>query len=474
MINPQIQSFIKKRKIRPIILLQSQNKINEAQEEEKPKCVLKINLTSQQSPTIFNVKDCLRSLKNYHSIKKKLFNPTEPYESRLSKYFDSISHDNISTYYIKSKQLQNTNSTNITPTTNKIEFSQDNSNNNLKQTKSNLLFTSIINSPKEDKDKQMYKSNSCNYIRKPNEITQRLRSYQPIIDFDWKFKCGLSIKATSLRSSIVNNIDFQNKSFQEQIGLLFDNINYFKCQIVRNEYLNEALKNMPYESKVNLNKDLEELCGILLLCPQALLMEFYSYVEQLDDIYLPNKQKFVEVYVSNESNCFYYNYDLLMEVSKFFTKCFDFYLILSKQVEGITFHKKYYDCIISILERARYDISLIIKRGENAIKTYKSDLALIKKIRREDKTKIILTRTNSGNIETKHLFGIDLNKRKLEMDKNVVDKIVYDRYFRRKEDSSRIKRINEVICSSKECFSDGECNNKPYISKKVKTIIVSQ
>ena len=161
-----------------------------------------------------------------------------------------------------------------------------------------------------------YLSNSQRYHLMKN--FRRIRTYQPHINENWKFKVGLSPtpqNTFSNISSLMNNIEFQSKVIQDQVRLLIDNIFYYKVDIINRENYIESFKALSIKAQIKYNKYLEETCGILLLLPQLLLLEFYHYIEKFYNVNVPDKKKFREKYIFDEVDCLYYNNSLLNDVS---------------------------------------------------------------------------------------------------------------------------------------------------------------
>ena len=179
---------------------------------------------------------------------------------------------------------------------------------------------------------------------------------------------------------MINNIDFQAKSIHDQVRLLNDNISYYKLNVITKENYVEAFKSLLLKSQIKYNKYLEETIGIILLLPQLLLLEFYHYVEKLNGINVPDKRKFKEKYIFDEVECLFENNKILNEVVDFFNNCFEIYLTLVKEVEDMFLKSKNFENLMTIIEKARYDISSAISCAENAISNFENDIELVNKI----------------------------------------------------------------------------------------------
>ena len=217
-----------------------------------------------------------------------------------------------------------------------------------------------------------------------NKLFRRVRTFQPVLEENWKSKYGLSIAiGPSSPSPLIENINYQSKLFHEQVKLLFDSIQRYKMTVISKENFMEAFNALSLKSKINFNKVLEEACGLLLLLPQIILLEFYNYVEKFDSMHIPKKEKFIEKYIFDEVENLNYNNNLLTEVSDFFQNCFEVYLILAKEVDNMALKPKKFTNALSAFERIRYNICFAINAAENALNNYNKDIKIIKRLNQE-------------------------------------------------------------------------------------------
>ena len=294
-----------------------------------------------------------------------------------------------------------------------------------------------------------YLSNSQRYHLMKN--FRRIRTYQPHINENWKFKVGLSPtpqNTFSNISSLMNNIEFQSKVIQDQVRLLMDNIFYYKVDIINRENYIESFKALSIKAQIKYNKYLEETCGILLLLPQLLLLEFYHYIEKFYNVNVPDKKKFREKYIFDEVDCLYYNNSLLNDVSEFFKSCFNIYCTLVKEVDDMFLKQKNFESLITILEKARYNISSVISNAENSIANYENDIKLVDKIlQNEHKAK-------------------QFKKERV----NLTDKLRAQFVFKKNGERQRIIRIQNALKSK-----DYEDNDKKIAQNKdFKSILPSK
>lgn len=219
-----------------------------------------------------------------------------------------------------------------------------------------------------------------------NNTFHRLRTYQPKIEENWKSTHGLTINVGAMvpRSKMDGDIEYQHKCLNDQFKLLVDNIQYYKMSIVSKDNYIESFKCLSLKNKINYNKALEEACGLLLLLPQLILLEFYKYIERFENLNMPDKNKFKDKYIFDEVSCLYYNNNLLTEVTEYFQNCFEVYLILVKEVDNMSLKPKNFNNALSAFEKARFDISFACNIAENALMNYNKDISIIYKLNRVD------------------------------------------------------------------------------------------
>ena len=232
-----------------------------------------------------------------------------------------------------------------------------------------------------------------------NNTFHRLRTYQPKIEENWKSTHGLTINigAMAPRSKMDGEIEYQHKTLNDQYKLLMDKIQFYKMNILSKENFIESFKCLSLKNKINYNKSLEEFCGLLLLLPQLILLEFYKYIEKFENLNIPDKNKFKDKYIFDEISCLYYNNNLLSEVSEYFQNCFEVYLILVKEVDDMSLKPKNFNNALSAFEKARYDISYACNLAENAMEDYSKDVGIINKLNRIEMIKNKLNNTGFSN-----------------------------------------------------------------------------
>jgi hypothetical protein len=218
-----------------------------------------------------------------------------------------------------------------------------------------------------------------NQFKLVNSTFHRLRTYQPKFEKNWKTNNGVSVGKSKVNLTVPYDSDYQSKIFHDQFKLLVDNYHYYKMKIVANDDFNEAFKSLNLKSKIEFNKNLEEICGLLILLPRHILAEFYKYIEYLK---APNKSSFKDKYIFDEVSCLYYNNKLLSEIFDYFKNSFEIYLLLVKEVNGMVLKQKEFDAVLSAFERIRFDLGLICNISENALVNYSKEVGMIYKLKR--------------------------------------------------------------------------------------------
>ena len=277
-----------------------------------------------------------------------------------------------------------------------------------------------------------------------NSTFRRIRTYQPKIEENWKTTYGLTVTVGKREdhSPIQENIDYQFKLINDQYKLLIDDIQYYRTRIITKDNYLESFKCLSLRNKINYNKALEEACGLLLLLPKLILLEFYKYIEKFGNLHVPNKSKFKEKYIFDETSCLIYNNKLLSELTDYFQNCFEVYYILVKEVDEITLKTKSFTDIISAFERARFDICYACNAADNAILNYNNDLDIISKF-----NKIEHLRYKLNNID-------------------ISDKLRNYTFLKMNPDRQRKLRIEACLSSKEEENNNFNINNKIIFHKQ--------
>ena len=276
----------------------------------------------------------------------------------------------------------------------------------------------------------------------------RLCSYESIKDKNNKNNLKSSFKKS--KSEIMDffhiynsDIEYQSKIFNEQIGLLKENLKQYKSFIRKNNFI-IIFKSIPLNSKIKFNKSLEEICSILNKLPKIFLGKHYNFMKILTKIEVPNEDKFKSRIVSDEVINVINNNNLLFEVLNYFCKCFEFYLMIITAKEGkkIFLNKREYFELLSNLNKARYNILYIINSFKNAEKNYIKDLSAINQIIKNDKS--IEKDKNMNELYDSINQSENLNKNK---NINVIDRIKEQLIFKRGEEQGKKHKIERVLGS---------------------------
>jgi hypothetical protein len=281
---------------------------------------------------------------------------------------------------------------------------------------------------------------------------RRIRTYQPKIEENWKSLYGLTVNIGGLSPNIYtdNSIEYQSKIFQDHYKLLIDSINNYKLTIITKDNYLEAFKCLSLKNKINYNKALEELCGILYILPQMILIEFYKYIEKFDGLVIPNKKKFKEKFIFDETSCLLYNNNLFSEVSEYFQSCFEVYLILVKEVDDMSLKPQNFKNALLAFEKARYDICYASNMAENALNDYNKDLNYINRLNRLELISKKLTKKDFNDKLRIYTRNNNNNKRNTERQK----KMRIEACLTTKEDELNKKKKNEFRFSKERKLTE--------------------
>ena len=319
---------------------------------------------------------------------------------------------------------------------------------------SDIANTSSPNTPKnsdsnENKDKIKINNNKDNkYSRlcryEPKKITyiktrnKNRSAYQKSNSFDY-FQ--------------IYNPDtvYQSNVFEEQVKLFKYKLKEYKSIIIKNNFL-EVIKSISLDMKIKYNKNIEEICGTLYILPRILLGEFYNLMLNLIKIEVPNEDKFLPKFIENEIDNLINNNNLLLEVNKYFNKCFEFYLIISREEGGKNNYlkeKEYFEAL-NYLQKARFSILYLNNSFYNAENNYSEDLSTINKI---IKNKVII-KNNIIDINNKEDLNNEIyenvkeeeeKKKVLKENRSVIEKIENQFMFRRGLEDEKKFRIESAL-----------------------------
>ena len=286
-------------------------------------------------------------------------------------------------------------------------------------------------------------------IKKLDQRFRRLKTYQPKIYKDWKSKTGLTVSVGSLCSTspMINDVEYQSRSFRDQVKLLEENIQHYKMSITSKKNYVESFCSLSIISKMEYNKALEETIGILLLLPQLILVDFYKFIQRFGNISIPKKEKFEEQYVFDEVENLFYNNNLLTEVLEFFKNCFEVYLLLINEVDEMNLKPENFNNVMSSFEKARYNICYVSNSSENALANYNRDLMSINK------------------------FNKNLGIKNDSVEQNLYEKMMNQFIFKKNSERQRKIRIDECLNYRKnEEENELIFTGKSHKNKKIKRI----
>ena len=285
--------------------------------------------------------------------------------------------------------------------------------------------------------------NTISYEYKKPKIKNnysRLRTYQPIISENWKYRNGLrlSLGTDKINSSPVqNDIEYQYKIINDEYKLLEDNYNFYTTRVIRKANYYEAFCSSSLMSKINYNKALEETIGILYILPQLLLLEFYKLIKNYSGVKVPNKKLLKEKIINDEDKNLSYNNTLLISIYDFFKSCYEVYQTLIKEVNDMTLKYNAFTNVINCFQKARFNLSFISSSSENALINYNTDLKFIQKVTKERST------TLSVDLTEKMRNQFDFRKNAEKQRKIRIENALENRYSNDNDEKRRRYKSNK-------------------------------
>ena len=285
--------------------------------------------------------------------------------------------------------------------------------------------------------------NTISYEYKKPKIKNnysRLRTYQPIISENWKYRNGLrlSLGTDKINSfPVQNDIEYQYKIINDEYKLLEDNYNFYTTRVIRKANYYEAFSSSSLMSKINYNKALEETIGILYILPQLLLLEFYKLIKNYSGVKVPNKKLLKEKIINDEDKNLSYNNTLLISIYDFFKSCYEVYQTLIKEVNDMTLKYNAFTNVINCFQKARFNLSFISSSSENALINYNTDLKFIQKVTKERST------TLSVDLTEKMRNQFDFRKNAEKQRKIRIENALGNRYSNDNDEKRRRYKSNK-------------------------------
>lgn len=355
-------------------------------------------------------------------------------------------------------QINNNNNNNKNLFNNKeLSFVNEKELNEIIPTKSFPSSVKISNPLTSNNDLNISEINSKNEIENKDKIFsskyRRLCKYHPsdnniLSKSDIKKKLNYSID--NVHRIYYLDLEFQSNIFNEQMNLIEDNLKQYKICISKDNYLT-IFKSMPLNTKIKYNQSLEEIFGILLIIPKILLGNYYKLMYGLKEIVIPKKEKFQSLYIYDEVEKVIKNNQLLSYTNNFFKKTFEFYLILTKEVETgeLALKRNDYIKILSYYEKVRNNLCYVTNSFYNAQKNYEEDISTIKKICNNNV--ISLNKDDFNNDDSFKDINFNLfndKTKKKENELKVIDKTSEQFFFKKNKEIQKKFRVDNALGSS--------------------------
>ena len=273
----------------------------------------------------------------------------------------------------------------------------------------------ICNSPDINSDKQI-KISFLEHHRNFNIDGQVLRMHA--------FKVFNISPFLMSQSYFIKEQEFQLKSIMNKIKLIIDNIEHFKQNYMNNNNFHKAFKNMGTMEKAKFNLIMEEIC-VLLLKLVPLILKNYNYsIEKLLFIGCPDIAKESLNMPFDETECFYMNYNFLMQVIIYFKTCVKLFKVIQKKIAGFKYDINEFTIINIYLDLARFNSSSIICISKANIQNIIQDESFLEKIKLKKNSKY---------------------RRQYKKSEDILER--YHRRHKRRidDDTLKLKRINKAL-----------------------------
>ena len=336
------------------------------------------------------------------------------------------------------------------------------SNKNIFMTDNNISIISNSNKGKESESQNNDNNNNIEpYSKRINTISyenrkpkiknnyRRLRTYQPIISENWKYRNGLRLSVSSDVNNptpIQSDIEYQFKVINDEYKLLDDNYTFYTIKVIHKLNYYEAFSSSSLVSKIKYNKALEETIGILYILPQLILLEFYKLIKNYSGVKIPNKKLLKEKIIDDEDKNLNYNNTLLVSIFDFFKSCFEVYQTLIKEVNNMSLKYTAFMNVLNCFQKARFNLSYISSSSENAIINYNTDLKFIQKVKKERSTSLSLDLTE----KMRNQFDFKKNaekQRKIRIANTLENKYNNDENENRRRNKSNKKEFKSFMDS---------------------------
>jgi hypothetical protein len=169
----------------------------------------------------------------------------------------------------------------------------------------------------------------------------------------------------------------------DEIKVLMDNILYYRSKCLNDRMLLNIFRHLNMKKKVNMNKLLEETCGLILKVANGILLDFSKFLEKFVAIQPPSADKLQTRMIKDEEIAFRDNCNLLVEISIFLKSCFEVYSTLTKQVDDMTLSHRALIVILQFIDRSRMNISTLIYSTRNYRDNYVKDVSMYYKYKTE-------------------------------------------------------------------------------------------
>ncbi len=283
----------------------------------------------------------------------------------------------------------------------------------------------------------------------------------------WYDKTGLP--TPSFSPFLLKTVDYQSSIVNDEIKVLMDNLQYLKTNYLSNYNMINIFRNMETQLQIKFNKCLEESCGLLMMIPNMILLDFSKYIEKFIAINPPSESRMKSRQVKCEEKAFVLNCRLLSDINLFIKSVIEVYTLLVKQVDDMIISHSNFGHLIQFLSRSRYNISYMISTSKNSFVNMKNDLKSFNKymnsIRRNEELQNV-ENSIGGNKRKPPLPKINPKKNEAFNRVDISEKIKRDFMFKSADNTEKIARLN-IILSNKESSASESYDKKRKFNKKI-------
>lgn len=199
------------------------------------------------------------------------------------------------------------------------------------------------------------------------------------IDNNPKWYLQNNIPVMSMLPQLVNDLQFQSNSINDEVKVLYSDIHKFRTKLMQDPNMLRAFRAQDIRVQTNFNLILEESYMLLMEITKLLIDDFVKFLENIIDIRPPNLNAVNFKPITKEINGLIQNANLFNEVSEYFLNCYEVYNTLIKQVDNMVLRYKDFIMVLQFFSRCRMNVSKLTYYCDNYVNNYMKDKDLMSK-----------------------------------------------------------------------------------------------